>query len=103
VLVQDQAVGTDLVKRFVYVVGVDKAVAYRAVTLGPLVDGLRVVRNGLEPDEVVLVNGLQRVRPGAPITPERVAMSEQRASGQGQHPSGRGAPDDRDLVARSDR
>ena len=67
VLVQDQAVGTDLDKRFVYVVGDDKAVAYRAVTLGPLVDGLRVVRNGLEPDEVVLVNGLQRVRPGVPV------------------------------------
>ena len=67
VLVQDQAVGTDLDKRFVYVVGENKAVAYRAVTLGPLVDGLRVVRNGLEPDEVVLVNGLQRVRPGVPV------------------------------------
>ena len=67
VLVQDQAVGTDLDKRFVYVVGDDKAVAYRAVTLGPLVDGLRVVRNGLEPNELVLVNGLQRVRPGSPV------------------------------------
>jgi multidrug efflux system membrane fusion protein len=67
VLVQDQAVGTDLDKRYVYVVGPDKAVAYRPVTLGPLVDGLRVVRNGLAPDEVVLVNGLQRVRPGTPV------------------------------------
>ena len=41
--------------------------AYRPVTLGPIVDGLRVVRNGLQPDEVVLVNGLQRVRPGAKV------------------------------------
>jgi multidrug efflux system membrane fusion protein len=67
VLVQDQAIGTDLDKRFVYVVGSDKTVAYRPVTLGPLVDGLRVVRSGLEPKDVVLVNGLQRVRPGAKV------------------------------------
>ncbi len=67
VLVQDQAVGTDLDKRFVYVIGPDKAIAYRGVTLGPVVDGLRVVRNGLQPDEVVLINGLQRVRPGAKV------------------------------------
>jgi RND family efflux transporter MFP subunit len=67
VLVQDQAVGTDLDKRFVYVVGKDQAIAYRPVTLGPIVDGLRVVRNGLQPEEVVLVNGLQRVRPGAKV------------------------------------
>jgi membrane fusion protein, multidrug efflux system len=67
VLVQDQAVGTDLDKRFVYVVGKDQAIVYRPVTLGPLVDGLRVVRSGLEPEEVVVVNGLQRVRPGAKV------------------------------------
>jgi len=67
VLVQDQAVGTDLDKRFVYVVGKDQSIAYRAVTLGPIVDGLRVVRDGLQPEEVVLVNGLQRVRPGAKV------------------------------------
>ena len=67
VLIQDQAVGTDLDKRFVYVIGEDQAVAYRAVTLGPVVEGLRVVRSGLAPDEVVLVNGLQRVRPGTKV------------------------------------
>ncbi len=67
VLVQDQAIGTDLDKRFVYVVAQDQSIAYRPVTLGPLVDGLRVVRNGLQPEEVVLVNGLQRVRPGAKV------------------------------------
>lgn len=67
VLVQDQAIGTDLDKRFVYVVDDEQAVAYRPVTLGPLVDGLRVVRSGLQPDEIVLVNGLQRVRPGAKV------------------------------------
>ena len=67
VLIQDQAIGTDLDKRFVYVVGDDQSIAYRTVALGPIVDGLRVVRNGLQPDEVVLVNGLQRVRPGTKV------------------------------------
>jgi multidrug efflux system membrane fusion protein len=73
-LIQDRAVGTDLDKRFVYVVGADQTVQYRAVTLGPIVDGLRVVRTGLTAGEVVVVNGLQRVRPGVTIAPERVAM-----------------------------
>ncbi len=47
-LIQDRAVGTDLDKRFVYVVTPDRTIEYRAVTLGPIVDGLRVVRSGLE-------------------------------------------------------
>ncbi len=68
-LVQDRAVGTDLSKKFVYVVGPNNDVQYRAVTLGPIVDGLRVVRSGLEAGESVIVNGLQRVRPGAQVTP----------------------------------
>jgi multidrug efflux system membrane fusion protein len=67
VLVKDQAIGTDLDKRFVYVIGGDQSIVYRPVTLGPIVDGLRVVRNGLQPDEVVVVNGLQRVRPGVKV------------------------------------
>jgi membrane fusion protein, multidrug efflux system len=69
VLVEDEAIGTDLDKRFVYVVGADQHVEYRAVTLGPLVDGLRVVRSGLSPGELVVVSGLQRVRPGVPVEP----------------------------------
>lgn len=67
VLVEDRAVGTDLDRRFVLVVGGDKKVESRTVTLGPLVDGLRVVRKGLAPGELVVVNGLQRVRPGAQV------------------------------------
>jgi multidrug efflux system membrane fusion protein len=74
VLIRDEAVGTDLDKSFVYVVGPDDTVEYRAVSLGPVVDGLRVVRGGLEPGERVVVSGLQRVRPGIGVTPEVVAM-----------------------------
>ena len=69
VLIQDRAVGTDLSKKFVYVVGPKNDVQYREVTLGPIVDGLRVVRSGLEAGDSVIVNGLQRVRPGAQVTP----------------------------------
>lgn len=73
-LVQDRAVGTDLDKRFVFVVTGDRTVQYRAVTLGPLVDGLRVVRTGVAEGERVVVNGLQRIRPGVKVHVETVAM-----------------------------
>ena len=73
-LVQDRAVGTDLDKRFVFVVTGDRTVQYRAVTLGPLVDGLRVIRSGLAEGEQVVVNGLQRIRPGVKVQVETVAM-----------------------------
>ncbi|MFL5337786.1 MAG: efflux RND transporter periplasmic adaptor subunit [Geminicoccaceae bacterium] len=65
VLVEDRAVGTDLDRRYVLVVGKDKTIESRPVTLGPVFEGLRVVRHGLEAGELVVVNGLQRVRPGA--------------------------------------
>ena len=68
-LIQDRAVGTDLSKKFVYVVGPKNDIQYRTVTLGPIVDGLRVVRSGLEAGESVVINGLQRVRPGVEVTP----------------------------------
>ena len=79
-LVQDRAVGTDLDKRFVLVVDDQGTVQYRAVTLGPLVDGLRVIRTGLVEGERVIVNGLQRVRPGVKVSAELVAM-DPRAAG----------------------
>ena len=74
-LIQDRAVGTDLDKRFVFVVDAEATVQYRAVTLGPMVDGLRVVRSGLAAGDVVVVNGLQRVRPGTKVDPERTSMN----------------------------
>jgi multidrug efflux system membrane fusion protein len=80
VLVEDRAVGTDLDRRFVMVVGNDKKVESRTVTLGPLVDGLRVVRKGLAPGELVVVNGLQRVRPGAQVNAVIAAMGSDKAA-----------------------
>lgn len=75
-LIQDRAVGTDLSKKFVYVVGPKNDVQYRNVTLGPIVDGLRVVREGLQPGDSVIVNGLQRVRPGVQVTPVEEATNQ---------------------------
>jgi multidrug efflux system membrane fusion protein len=74
VLVEDRAIGTDLDRRFVMVVGEDRTVEARPVTLGPLVDGLRVVRSGLQAGELVVINGLQRVSPGAAVTPTLTEM-----------------------------
>lgn len=74
VLIDDRAVGTDQSKKFVMVLGPDNKVNYRPVTLGPMADGLRVVREGLKAGEVIVVNGLQRVRPGAVVTPQKVPM-----------------------------
>jgi RND family efflux transporter MFP subunit len=78
VLVNDSAVGTDQTVRYVLVVGKDNTVQYRPVQLGPVVDGLRVVQSGLASGETIVVNGLQRVRPGAQVAPQRVAMGERR-------------------------
>jgi len=75
VLIQDRAVATDLDKRYVLVVDGRQTIEYREVTLGPIVDGLRVVRDGLSPGERIVVSGLQRVRPGMTVSPVEVAMT----------------------------
>lgn len=74
-LVNERAVGTDQNKKFVLVVGADNKAVYREVTLGASVNGLRVVKGGLAPNERIVVNGLQRVRPGALVAPQAVEMS----------------------------
>jgi membrane fusion protein, multidrug efflux system len=73
-LVSERAVGTDQNKKFVLVVGDDSKAVYREVQLGAAVDGLRLVQLGLRPGERVIVNGLQRVRPGAVVAPTPVQM-----------------------------
>jgi membrane fusion protein, multidrug efflux system len=62
------------------VVGADNRATYREVTLGAFVDGLRMVTNGLEPGERIIVSGLQRVRPGSLVAPELVQMAARPAS-----------------------
>lgn len=79
-LIDDKAVGTDQDKKFVMVVGADNKAIYRPVTLGPMVEGLRVVRSGLKLDERIVVNGLQRIRPNDTVAPEVVKMDARVAS-----------------------
>jgi multidrug efflux system membrane fusion protein len=74
ILITDRAIGTDQDRKFVYVVDKDGKAEYRAVKLGPVNEGLRIVREGLKPGEKIVVNGLQRVRPGAPVTAQTVPM-----------------------------
>jgi membrane fusion protein, multidrug efflux system len=73
-LVDDRAIGTDLGRKFVFVVDERNVVAYRPVVTGKSVEGLRVITQGLDDGDVVIVNGLQRVRPGAPVNATQVAM-----------------------------
>ena len=77
VVINERAVGTDQSRKFVVVVGPDGKAEYRPVQLGPMVDGMRVVRSGLKAGEKIVVSGLQRVRPGAPVTPQLVPMDVQ--------------------------
>jgi RND family efflux transporter MFP subunit len=74
ILIDDRAVGTDLANQFVYVVDGEQKVQYRKVSTGPLFHGLRVIDSGLKPGARVVVNGLQRVRPGVQVNAEKVAM-----------------------------
>ena len=83
VLVVDRAIGTDQSKRFVLVLGPENKASYREVKIGRLVDGLRVIESGLKPGDVIVVNGLQRVRPGSPVTPQTVPMEAQATTNGG--------------------
>ncbi|MBJ9974994.1 efflux RND transporter periplasmic adaptor subunit [Pseudomonas sp. S75] len=74
-LINDEAVGTDLGKKFVLVMDADNKATYRAVELGPKLEGLRIVRSGLAKDDRIVVKGLQRVRPGSAVTPEETPMA----------------------------
>lgn len=80
-LVAEKAVGTDQNRKFVYVVGANNQTEYRAVQLGATVGELRVVTAGLKAGERVIVDGLQRVRPGAPVAPQVVPMESATAAG----------------------
>jgi RND family efflux transporter MFP subunit len=68
-LVDEAAIGTDQAQKFVLALGKDNLVEYRKVKLGPEIDGKRIVRDGLQPGEKIIVNGIQRARPGMPVTP----------------------------------
>ncbi|WP_123728167.1 efflux RND transporter periplasmic adaptor subunit [Pseudomonas protegens] len=74
-LIRDQAVGTDQSKKYVFVVTSDNKVVYREVTLGPLIDGWRVVRSGLSKGERIVIEGLQKIRPNDLVEPQPVVSA----------------------------
>lgn len=75
VLLPDDAIGTDQTNKFVLIVSDDGIVVRRNVKLGPLVDKLRVVREGVTGDDWVITRGLQRARPGSKVDAKRVAIT----------------------------
>ena len=75
ILIEDRAVGTDQSQDFVLVLGPDNKLEYRAIKAGRIVEGgLRIVREGLKPGDVVVISGMQRVRPGIQVKPNTAVM-----------------------------
>ena len=75
IVVTERAIGTDQAQKFVLTLTQSNTVAYAPVKLGPVVNGKRVVRSGLQPGDKIVVNGLQRVRPGMPVAPQEEVAS----------------------------
>jgi multidrug efflux system membrane fusion protein len=80
-LIEERAIGTDQAQKFVFTLTETNTVAYRPVKLGPVIAGKRVIRSGLESGEQVVVNGLQRVRPGMPVRAQTDLASREPISG----------------------
>jgi RND family efflux transporter MFP subunit len=74
-LVPDIAIGTEQVRKFVLVVDDQSVARAKYVTLGPVIDGMRVIASGLVANDRVVVNGLMRVRPGMKVTPQQATAS----------------------------
>lgn len=77
ILIDEKAIGTDLNHKFVLVVDAEHKAAYRAIKLGKRMGGLRAIQSGLSKDDVIIVKGLQRARPGAAVMPETIEMASQ--------------------------
>ncbi|HEY3658571.1 MAG TPA: efflux RND transporter periplasmic adaptor subunit [Steroidobacteraceae bacterium] len=74
ILIEDRAVNTDQSQKYVFVLGPNNVIEYRRVKLGRIIDGLRVVREGLKSGDVIVVNGAQRVHPGITVNPQKMQM-----------------------------
>ena len=87
-LLPDEAIGTDQPSRYVLVVGDDGQATRRGVKLGPLFDGLRIVRAGVAAEDWVVVRGQARIRPGQKVEPKREALKVSDADGAVRAPAG---------------
>ena len=79
-LIRDSAVGDDQGSSFVWVIDAENKAVYRPITLGPLLEGMRIVRSGLKVDEKVVVLGLMSVRNGVTVKPAQVEMEPKPAT-----------------------
>jgi RND family efflux transporter MFP subunit len=75
-LVADRAIGSDQDQSFVYVVDSKNVARLRHIKTGQLAEGLRVVKSGLQPDDLVIINGIIKVRPDNPVRPQQGAMEQ---------------------------
>ncbi|MGB0695949.1 MAG: efflux RND transporter periplasmic adaptor subunit [Rhodospirillaceae bacterium] len=82
-LLPEGAIGADQSRRFVYVLDGENIAQIRPVRLGRLIEGFRVIEDGLAPEDRVVVNGLLRVRPGSPVTPQDSPITLPDGFGQG--------------------
>jgi RND family efflux transporter MFP subunit len=73
-LVSERAIGADQGGNYLLTVASDNAVEKKPIRMGQLVDGLRVIEEGLQPGQLVIVRGLQRSRPGSEVDPEKIDM-----------------------------
>lgn len=78
-LLPDRAIATDQAQRFVWVINQDNQAEYRQVTPGSRIGDMRVIRSGLQADDWVVVEGLQKLKPGAKVNPERTSLPTQGA------------------------
>ena len=76
ILVPDRAIATDQAQRFVWVVNQDNQVEYRKVVLGAPIGQSRVIKEGLKAGEWVVIEGLQKLKPGLKVNPERISLAE---------------------------
>lgn len=76
ILLPDRAIGTDQAQRFVWVVNQENQVEYRKVELGAHIGQSHVISQGLKPEEWTVIEGLQKLKPGSKVNPERISLSE---------------------------
>ncbi|MGE9297236.1 MAG: efflux RND transporter periplasmic adaptor subunit, partial [Puniceicoccales bacterium] len=81
ILIPQEAVGASQSIRYVWVVKDDNTVAQRQIKLGPVIDGMRLVNEGLEGDETIIISGIQFVQPGAPVNPQPAPKKATEAEG----------------------
>ena len=76
-MIPDNIIGTNQSLRFVYVLGTDNVVTTKNISLGPLhSNGLRVVRDGITKDDKLIVNNIQKIRPGMPVSPVEISLQQ---------------------------